>query len=96
MEMIQGEEVPKAWKSMSEEAIENVFAQLREMIQELRSLELLPGTGVESCVGSSLYDSRLPRGNPRFGPFKKIQDFHFWLRQDLKPEDLKNREKDQD
>jgi hypothetical protein len=43
-----------------------------------------------------LYDSRIPRGNPRFGPFKTIQEFHFWLRRDLKPEDLKDREKDQD
>lgn len=56
----------------------------------------LPGTGVESCVGGSLYDSRIPYGLPRFGPFQTIQEFHFWLRRDLKPEDLKNREKDQD
>jgi len=96
MERIQGEEIPRAWKSMSEETIEGVFAQLRGILQELRSLTPSPGTGVESCVGGSLYDSRIPRGNPRFGPFKTIQDFHFWLRKDLKPEDLKDRKKDQD
>lgn len=96
MERIQGEELPKAWKSMSKASVEGVFSQLRKIFQELRALTPLPGTGVESCVGGSLYDSRIPRGNPRFGPFKTIQEFHFWLRRDLKSEDLKDREKDQD
>jgi serine/threonine protein kinase len=96
MERIEGEELPKAWRSMSEESIEGVFAQLRGIFQELRSLTPPSDTGVESCVGGSLYDSRIPRGNPRFGAFKKIQDFHFWLRRDLKLEDLKDPEKDQD
>ena len=96
MERIQGEELPRARKSLSKDSLEGVFVQLRQIIQELRSLTPPPGTGVESCVGASLYDSRIPRGNPRFGPFKTIQEFHFWLRRDLKPEDLKDREKDQD
>lgn len=96
MERIQGEELPKACKSMSREAIEGVFEQLRNIFQELRALPPPPGTGVESCVGGSLYDSRLPRGNPRFGPFKTTQEFHFWLRRDLKPEQLEDREKDRD
>lgn len=96
MERIRGEELPKVWNSMSKESIKDVLLQLRKIFQELRALTPLPGTGVESCVGGSLYDSRIPRGNPRFGPFKTIQEFHFWLRQDLKPEDLKDWEKDQD
>ena len=96
VERIQGEELPKAWKSLSEESLENFFAHLRGIIQELRSLKPPPGTDVERCVGGSLYDSRIPHGNPRFGPFKKIQDFYFWLRRDLKLQDLENREKDQD
>jgi serine/threonine protein kinase len=85
MERIQGEELPKAWKSMSEESLKGVFSHLRKIIQELRALTPLPGTGVESCVGGSLYDSRIPRGNPRFGPLKAIQEFHLWLRRDLTP-----------
>ena len=96
MERIHGDELAKAWKSLSEESLESVFVQLRGMVQELRSLEPSQGTGVESCVGGSLYDSRIACKNPRFGPFKTIQEFHFWLRRDLKPEDLKEREKDQD
>ncbi|KAJ8133483.1 hypothetical protein O1611_g137 [Lasiodiplodia mahajangana] len=87
MERIQGEPLPRAWDKMSEEALEGILKQLKGYIQELRSLEPPPGTGVESCFGSSLYDSRIPRGNPRFGPFKTIQEFHFWLRHDYKIED---------
>jgi aminoglycoside phosphotransferase len=95
MERIQGDELPKAMRTISKESLEGVFSQLRKILEELRALSP-PGPGVESCVGGSLYDSRLPRGNPRFGPFKTIQDFHFWLRRDLKPEDLQDRERDQD
>ncbi|ORY02288.1 kinase-like domain-containing protein [Clohesyomyces aquaticus] len=79
-----------------EEGLERIFAQLRKMFQELRGLTPPSGTGVESCVRGSLYDSRIPRGCPRFGPFKTIQEFHFWLRHDYKQEDLKEREDDQD
>lgn len=95
MERIQGDELPTVLKTISQESLESVFSQLRKMLRELRALTP-PSTGVESCVGGSLYDSRIPRGNPRFGPFKTIQDFHFWLRRDLKPEDLQDRERDQD
>ncbi|KAF2107557.1 kinase-like domain-containing protein [Lophiotrema nucula] len=96
MERIQGDELSKASKTMSKESVDIVFTQLRKFFQELRKLKPPLGTGVESCVKGSLYDSRIPRGNPRFGPFLTIQEFHFWLRRDLKPDDLKDREKDQD
>ncbi|KAK5628933.1 hypothetical protein RRF57_004648 [Xylaria bambusicola] len=86
MERIQGDELPKAWKSLSKESLENILAQLKAMIQELRSLAPPPSTGVESCVGGMLYDSRISRGTLRFGPFKTIQEFHFWLRQDTRLE----------
>lgn len=96
MERIQGEELPRAWKRLSQGPLEAIFAQLRQMFQELRALTPPSGTGIESCVGGSLFDSRISRGKPRFGPFKTIQQFHFWLRHDLKPEDLKGREKQPD
>jgi aminoglycoside phosphotransferase (APT) family kinase protein len=96
MERVQGEELPRAWKTLTEAELESIFAQLRAFFHELHALTPPPGTGVESCVGGSLYDSRLPRGNPRFGPFKTIQEFHLWLRRDLEPEHLKDRPKDQD
>ncbi|KAI0401940.1 kinase-like domain-containing protein [Xylaria palmicola] len=96
MERIQGKTLPTSWKSLSKESLESILAQLRAFIQELRSLAPPPGTGVESCVGGTLLDSRLTRGRPRFGPFKTIQGFHYWLRRDLKPQDLEHREKDQE
>ncbi|KAF2245078.1 hypothetical protein BU26DRAFT_522197 [Trematosphaeria pertusa] len=96
MERIRGEELPIILKTISKESLEGVFSRLRKILQELRALTPLPGTWVESCVGGSLYHSRIPRGNPRFSPFKTIQGFHFWLRRDLRPEDLKDREMDQD
>lgn len=95
MERIQGEELSKAWMTMSKRSRAGVLAQLEKIFQQLRALKP-PGMGVESCVGGSLYDSRIPRGSPRFGPFKSIQDFHLWLRRDLTPECLKDREQDQD
>lgn len=83
MERIQGENLASAWQSLSKESLRNIYSQLRDMIQELRNLEPPPNTGVESCVGGFLYDSRLPHGTPRFGPFTTTQDFHRWLRRSL-------------
>lgn len=84
MERIQGEELAGAWKKLSEKSLQKILAQLKNIIEELRNIEPPPGTGVESSVGGSLYDSRLPHGNPRFGPYKTIQEFHRWLRDDIK------------
>ncbi|TVY41289.1 hypothetical protein LSUB1_G002224 [Lachnellula subtilissima] len=87
MERISGEPFTKAWKTLSDVDRESIFAQLQRMILELRTLVPPPGTGVESCVGGSLRDSRIPHARPRFGPFKTIQDFHFWLRDGLQPKE---------
>ncbi|KAG4431296.1 hypothetical protein IFR05_013220 [Cadophora sp. M221] len=80
MERIQGKTLAAAWPHLSEDSLQNIFLQLRNIIIELRALEPSPTIGVASCVGSSMYDSRLPNGTPRFGPFKTIQEFHRWLR----------------
>jgi len=88
MERIRGEDLASAWKSLSEESLGKILSQLQGMIQELRSLKPPPNTGVESCAGGSLYDSRLPHGSPRFGPFKTAQEFHRWLRGDVKATQL--------
>lgn len=69
MERICGEDIPLAWKGRPESSRRKVYAELKAMLRELRALKPSPDTGVESCVGGSLYDSRIPRC-PRFGPFK--------------------------
>ncbi|EEP82878.1 conserved hypothetical protein [Uncinocarpus reesii 1704] len=85
MERIRGDEIPRAWKKLSEESRQKMFDQLKTMVQELRALIPPPGTGVQSCVGGSLCDARIPRPKARFGPFKTIQEFHVWLREDFQP-----------
>jgi serine/threonine protein kinase len=89
MERIRGDAIPNAWARLPEAARQKVYSQLKDMIQELRSLKPPPGTGVESCVGGELFDSRISRC-PTFGPFKTIQDFHFWLRDGLTPSGAKH------
>jgi aminoglycoside phosphotransferase len=94
MERISGQDLPSAWKNLSKSQTERVFDQLRKMMDELRSLKPPAGmVGVQSSVGGSLYDVRLPHGNPRFGPFVTQQDFHRWLRKDFTMDDIENRER---
>jgi hypothetical protein len=96
MERIQAKSLADAWNALSDTDRTNIFAQLRDMLQELRALPQPSSTGVESCLGGSLRDSRIPGSRPRFGAFKSIQDFHLWLREDLKPEEHPDRTCDQD
>jgi len=80
MERMRGKSIGKALNSLGHDGQRKVFAQLKRMMDELRSLTPPPGTGVQSCTGGSLRDSRIARSRNRFGPFATIQDFHFWLR----------------
>jgi aminoglycoside phosphotransferase (APT) family kinase protein len=97
MERIKDESLNQALNRMSEDEIEGVFLQLKVMIQELRALKPPEGMlGVQSCVGGSLRDHRIPHCRPRFGPFKTIQEFHRWLKQDVNPDEHPERKDDQD
>ncbi|CAH0043627.1 unnamed protein product [Clonostachys solani] len=93
MERIKGEVIARSIRSLPKEALGKLLGQLRTLLDEMRSLEPPPpGTAVESCVGGSLCDTRIPRSKPRFGPFETMEDFHLWLRDGTKLEDLDNRE----
>lgn len=94
MERIRGDGVPQVWRRLPAEDRQKIYPQLRRMLQELRALKPPHGTGVMSCAGGSLYDSRMKQCGPRFGPFKTIQDFHFWLREELRPSEVNNRDSD--
>lgn len=96
MERIRAETLPAAWGGLSPSARVDIFNQLKGMIEELRSLKPPPGTGVESCTGGSLYDSRIKHCRPRFGPFKTIQEFQLWLREGLRPSEVSGRDHDQE
>lgn len=93
---MRGETLAAAWPTLSELSRQKVLARFKIMFQELWALQPPPGAGVESCVGGSLRDSRIPWFYPRMGPFKTIQDFHLWLRAYLQGSDLEHRDGIQD
>ncbi|EXJ67572.1 uncharacterized protein A1O5_09585 [Cladophialophora psammophila CBS 110553] len=92
VERSHGDEIPTVWKKLSEESRDKVCEQLKQVVQEMRSLKPPPQTGVQSCSGGSLRDSRNPRSYPRFGPFKTIKDFHVWLRDGVQLSEAEDRE----
>lgn len=87
MERIQGEEIGRSFRRLGEDGVEKIYSELKHLIEEMRALKPPPGTGVQSCVGGSLFDSRIPRPERRFGPFATIQEFHAWLRKDFRTAD---------
>ncbi|KAI0882914.1 kinase-like protein [Annulohypoxylon maeteangense] len=88
MDRIKGDPISNVWLKLTEADRDSILLQLRHMLQELRAIAPPPGTGVESCVGGSLRDPRMTRSSPRFGPFKTIEDFHYWLRGGLQLKDF--------
>lgn len=86
MERIQGQELAKVWRHMSEQTRASVLDQLRLLLDALRALQPPVEFAVGSCNGGQLQDFRQSQAPPpvRFGPFKTIQDFHLWLRNGLK------------
>ncbi|OAA53595.1 Protein kinase-like domain protein [Niveomyces insectorum RCEF 264] len=96
MDRLHGVSLAEAYAKLSGDDRKKVFAQLRSICDELRKLPCPPGAGVQSCVGGSLRDSRIPRCKPRFGPFDTTRDFHLWLRDGLRPEEHPDRENDDD
>lgn len=92
MERMQGKSIGKVLNSLGHDDQQRVFAQLKHMMNELRSLTPQPGTGVQSCIGGSLWDSRIARSRTRFGPFATIRDFHFWLRDGFRFDDHKDQD----
>jgi hypothetical protein len=96
MERIQGKSIPAAWKSLSEESRQKIFDQLKAIFRELRTLKPPDDTGVESCLGGSVREGRIPRPLPRMGPLKTVQEFHIFLRDNLRPEEVKDKKNDDD
>lgn len=100
MERIHGQSIRKALPALSDADREIIFTQLRDMIKELRA----PPTTFRHRSSELRWRllARLPhpRCQPRFGPFRTIQDFRktfrLWLRENLRPEEHPNRQDDQD
>ncbi|KAJ4164508.1 hypothetical protein LMH87_006180 [Akanthomyces muscarius] len=85
MERVRGKNLADALPKLSEAQLECILAELRGVLEELRALPA-PETAIQSCLGGSLRDSRIPRPEPRFGPFPSTQAFHEWLREGLGPD----------
>ncbi|KAG8630389.1 hypothetical protein KVT40_002008 [Elsinoe batatas] len=85
MEKMRGHPIPQVWKKLSPQSREKVLAQLKGMLDELRALSPPDPNKVQSCVGGSLTDCRIPHCQPRMGRWESIQDFHRWLRQEFDP-----------
>lgn len=86
MERIHGEMVYLQWSTRTEESKARILAQLREMVDEMRTPPPPKDGRIANVDGGSLYDSR-PPGNlgslGRFGPFNTVQDFHRYLRRNV-------------
>ncbi|WEW55213.1 hypothetical protein PRK78_000642 [Emydomyces testavorans] len=80
MERICGDKLGHGWVTRSEKSKATVIAQLKQMIQEMRSLSAPEGCGIMNVNGGPLYDCRLPGPSLLFGPFRTVQDFHSHLR----------------
>lgn len=94
MERVKGVSIGRVLHTLGDDGRQKVFAQLKRMMDEMRSLPPTPATGVQSCTGGSLFDSRIARNaDTRFGPFATIQDFHFWLRGGFRYNDHKHKER---
>ncbi|KAI1314076.1 kinase-like protein [Xylaria venustula] len=82
MERIDGVNAGRDWVRRSEESKGRILGQLRNMVEQLRSVQPLTKRGVSNIVGGSIYDPRLPTQS-FWGPFRCIDDFHSQLRDNL-------------
>lgn len=80
MSRLQGSPIGHRWEHRSQKSRERLLKQLREYVEEMRSLRPTREVGVEGVDGGKLYDVRISGGVNGFGPFKSIYDFHFFLR----------------
>jgi aminoglycoside phosphotransferase (APT) family kinase protein len=81
MERIRGETMAKKWRSLSDTSKASIFNQLKQMIEELRSIPS-ETTAVSNLEGGPIHDCRLPQTSS-WGPFKSVYDFQSALRNDV-------------
>ncbi|KAL6706640.1 hypothetical protein ACN47E_005182 [Coniothyrium glycines] len=86
MERVRGETIAKRWQSLSEASKLSIFRQLKQIVNELRSVPCQTN-GVSNIDGDPIHDYRLHTSS--WGPFRTITDFHSSLRNNLSLESLK-------
>ncbi len=80
MERIEGGLLGQGWDYRTEESKARILSQLKEMMNEMRSIPPPKDVKIFNTDGGSLYDLRLLGTSNRFGPFKIVQGFHRHLR----------------
>jgi aminoglycoside phosphotransferase len=80
MERIRGETIAKKWHSLSDASKSSIFSQLKQMIQELRSVPC-QNDKVSNVDGGPVHDYRIQPSS--WGPFGTITDFHLSLRNNV-------------
>lgn len=80
MERIHGEYLGRGWVQRSSESKAKLLLQLKDMVNEMRSIRPPQGQGVSNVDGGSIWDCRLPGPSLCHGPFNTVHDFHRHLR----------------
>jgi len=82
MQRMKGDFIGYKWQQRTEESKSRLLAHLKLMLDELRTLEPPPGTGVQNVLGGPLRDLRVIWPPETFGPFPTTEKFLKWLRFD--------------
>ncbi|KAF2448136.1 kinase-like protein, partial [Karstenula rhodostoma CBS 690.94] len=80
IERIRGETIAKRWHSFSDASKSVIFSQLKQIVQELRSVPCQTN-GVSDVGRGPIHDYRLQTSS--WGPFRTITDFHLSLRNNV-------------
>jgi hypothetical protein len=78
MERIRGDMIGRRWSYRTAESKAKILSQLKDFVSEMRRIPP-PNLQVSNIDGGMLYDGRI-YGPSQIGPFKSIQDFHYYLR----------------
>jgi aminoglycoside phosphotransferase len=79
MERIDGKTLIRGWRTRSTESKGKILVQLKNMVDQLRSLPP-PSSRISNVDGGPVYDCRFPGTSLSIGPFDTIHDFHCFLR----------------
>ncbi|KAH6692757.1 kinase-like domain-containing protein [Leptodontidium sp. MPI-SDFR-AT-0119] len=89
IERIRSETMAKKWRSLSDISKVLIFNQLKQIIEDLRSIPS-ETTTISSLEGGPIHDYRLPQLSS-WGPFKSVDDFQSALRNNVTAHSLKAR-----
>jgi aminoglycoside phosphotransferase len=84
MQRIDGEPIGKNWEAKPESERESLLEQLKGYFDQLRAIPHPRPATIAAADMGSLYDYRLPNGSPGYGPFNDKDEFHLFLRNNVK------------